>query len=57
MRRELRDVQRSLRENVESLSTWIKALNIWAVPVLIALVAALAWVQRMRARRAAAAPA
>jgi ABC-type uncharacterized transport system involved in gliding motility auxiliary subunit len=58
LRRELRDVQRSLRENVESLSTTVKALNIWAVPILIALVAAgLAWFQRIRARRAAATPA
>jgi ABC-type uncharacterized transport system involved in gliding motility auxiliary subunit len=58
VRRELRDVQRSLRENVETLSTTVKALNIWAVPVLIALVAAgLAWFQRHRARRAAATPA
>jgi ABC-type uncharacterized transport system involved in gliding motility auxiliary subunit len=54
LRRELRAVQRSLREDVEGLSTGIKALNIWAVPVLIALLAAaLAWFQRLRARRAA----
>jgi ABC-type uncharacterized transport system involved in gliding motility auxiliary subunit len=58
VRRELREVQRSLRENVETLSTTVKALNIWAVPVLIALLAAgLAWFQRHRARRAAATPA
>ena len=54
LRRELRGVQRSLREDVERLSTGIKALNIWAVPVLIALLAAaLAWFQRLRATRAA----
>jgi ABC-type uncharacterized transport system involved in gliding motility auxiliary subunit len=54
LRQELRAVQRSLREDVESLSTWIKALNIWAVPILIALLAAgLAGFQRMRATRAA----
>ena len=58
LRRELRAVQRSLREDVERLSTGIKALNIWAVPVLIALVAAaLAWFQRLRATRAARAAA
>jgi ABC-type uncharacterized transport system involved in gliding motility auxiliary subunit len=39
LRQELRAVQRSLREDVERLSTWIKLLNIWAVPVLVALVA------------------
>jgi ABC-type uncharacterized transport system involved in gliding motility auxiliary subunit len=54
LRQELRAVQRSLHEDVESLSTWIKALNIWAVPILIALLAAgLAWFQRIRATRAA----
>jgi ABC-type uncharacterized transport system involved in gliding motility auxiliary subunit len=54
LRQELRAVQRSLREDVESLSTWIKALNIWAVPILIALLAAgLAWFKRIRATRAA----
>jgi ABC-type uncharacterized transport system involved in gliding motility auxiliary subunit len=54
LRQELRAVQRSLHEDVESLSTWIKALNIWAVPILIALLAAgLASFQRIRARRAA----
>jgi ABC-type uncharacterized transport system involved in gliding motility auxiliary subunit len=54
LRQELRAVQRSLREDVESLSTWLKALNIWAVPILIALVAAgLAAFQRIRATRAA----
>src|SRR5690606_20480208 len=54
LRRELRAVQHSLREDVEHLATWIKALNIWAVPVLIALVAAgLAWLQRLRAARSA----
>jgi ABC-type uncharacterized transport system involved in gliding motility auxiliary subunit len=54
LRQELRAVQRSLHEGVESLSTWIKALNIWAVPILIALLAAgLAGFQRIRATRAA----
>ncbi len=39
LREELRGVQRQLRENVEHLSTWVKIVNIWAVPVLIALIA------------------
>jgi ABC-type uncharacterized transport system involved in gliding motility auxiliary subunit len=39
LRQELRAVQRSLREDVERLATWIKVVNIWAVPVLIALLA------------------
>ena len=54
LRQELRGVQRSLHQDVEKLSTRVKALNIWAVPVLIALVAAgLAGFQRIRATRAA----
>ena len=54
LRQELRGVQRSLHQDVEKLSTRVKALNIWAVPVLIALVAAgLAGFQRIAATRAA----
>jgi ABC-type uncharacterized transport system involved in gliding motility auxiliary subunit len=54
LRQELRAVQRSLHEDVERLSTEIKVVNIWAVPVLIALLAAgLAGFQRVRAWRAA----
>lgn len=39
LRQELRGVQRSLREDVERLSFWVRLINIWAVPVLIGLVA------------------
>jgi ABC-type uncharacterized transport system involved in gliding motility auxiliary subunit len=53
-RRELRDVQRSLRQDVEQLSTRVKLVNIWAVPVLVALVAiTVALVRRRRRARAA----
>lgn len=52
LRQELRAVQRSLREDVESLSTRVKALNIWAVPILVALFAiGLALVRKFRAAR------
>ena len=55
LRQELRGVQRSLREDVERLSTWIKIVNIWAVPVLIALLAiVVALVRRARTARGAA---
>jgi DNA repair exonuclease SbcCD ATPase subunit len=51
-RKELRDVQRSLRENVENLQREVRLLNIWAVPVLVALLAIiLAVVRRMRRAR------
>jgi ABC-type uncharacterized transport system involved in gliding motility auxiliary subunit len=56
LREELRGVQRSLRQNVEHLSTWVKIINIWAVPVLIALIAlAVAVYRRLRVGRAQAA--
>jgi hypothetical protein len=56
LRQELRGVQRSLRENVEHLSTWVKIINIWAVPVLIALLAlGVAVYRRLRISRAHAA--
>lgn len=50
-RRELREVQRSLREDVETLQRDVRLINIWAVPVLIALLAIILAVVR-RARRA-----
>ena len=39
LRQELRGVQRSLREDVEGLETRLKFFNIWAVPLVIALMA------------------
>jgi ABC-type uncharacterized transport system involved in gliding motility auxiliary subunit len=54
LRQELRGVQRSLREDVERLATWVKVINIWAVPVLLALLALMvAWWRRARATSAA----
>ncbi|MBO6784695.1 MAG: GldG family protein, partial [Alphaproteobacteria bacterium] len=52
LRKELRDVQRSLRENVETLQRQVRLVNIWAVPVLVAVLAViLAIVRRMRRAR------
>jgi len=54
LRQELRGVQRSLREDVERLSTWVKMINIWAVPVVLALIAlVVAWWRRAHATSAA----
>lgn len=51
-RRDLRAVQRSLRNDVETLESRIRILNIWAVPVIIAIVAVLlALVRRVRRAR------
>jgi ABC-type uncharacterized transport system involved in gliding motility auxiliary subunit len=56
LREALRAVQRSLREGVERLATWLKIVNIWAVPALIALLAiAVAVVRRARTARAVSA--
>ena len=57
LRQELRGVQRSLRQDVEALATKLKFLNIWAVPLVIALIAiGLALFRQMRAWRFAARP-
>jgi len=57
LRQELRGVQRSLRQDVEALATRLKFLNIWAVPVVIALFAiGLALFRQMRAWRFATSP-
>jgi hypothetical protein len=51
-RRELRDVQLALRQDIEDLQGRVRFLNIAAVPLLVALVAiVLALVRRVRYRR------
>jgi len=56
LRQELRGVQHALRQDVEGLETRIRVINIWAVPVLVALVAILLalWRRRRAARFQAA---
>lgn len=51
-RRDLRGVQRSLRNDVETLENRVRVINIWAIPVVIAILALLlALVRRMRRAR------
>ena len=51
-RKDLREVQRALREDVESLKARIKAVNLWAVPLAVAVIAiVLAVIRRARAAR------
>jgi ABC-type uncharacterized transport system involved in gliding motility auxiliary subunit len=51
-RRDLREVQRSLRNDVETLESRVRIVNIWAVPVVIAILALLlALVRRLRRAR------
>ncbi|MDA0238515.1 MAG: Gldg family protein [Proteobacteria bacterium] len=54
VRKELRDVQGALRADIEKLDTTLKAINIWAVPILVAIIAiVLAIVRRRRYRQTA----
>ncbi|MEP1906162.1 MAG: hypothetical protein ABJJ29_21345, partial [Nitratireductor sp.] len=51
-RQEMRGVQRSLRENVETLGSYVRFLNVLAMPILVALVAMGLAVWRYRRRKA-----
>jgi len=52
IRRQLRDVQHALRKDIDDLDTWLKVVNIWAMPVAISILALiLAMVRRHRYRR------
>lgn len=52
LRGELRDVQHSLRQDVETLQSRIRVINIWAIPVIVAIVAiVLALIRRVRRAR------
>jgi ABC-type uncharacterized transport system involved in gliding motility auxiliary subunit len=53
LRRELRDVQYQLRKDVEEVTGWVKAVNIGAVPVLVAVFALILALVRRSARRRA----
>jgi ABC-type uncharacterized transport system involved in gliding motility auxiliary subunit len=51
IRSQLRDVQHTLRRDIDALDTWLKALNIWAMPVVVSIVAlVLGLVRRRRFR-------
>ncbi|MDP6260277.1 MAG: hypothetical protein QGH63_14445, partial [Rhodospirillales bacterium] len=39
VRKQLRDVQLALRKDIEKLDTQLKILNIWTIPVVIAIIA------------------
>ena len=50
-RSQLRDVQQNLRRDIDSLQTELKFLNIGAIPLVVAFVAVLVGLARMRRRR------
>ena len=53
IRRELRDVRHSLREDIETLEASLKFINIGLVPIVIGIGGLLAGLHRMRRRRTA----
>ena len=52
-RKELRNVQHGLTRNIENLGTWLKVINIGAIPLLVILLATVLGVIRMRRMRRA----
>ena len=55
--KELREVRRQLRADIERLESWLKFANIGLVPILIGIVGLLAGVMQVRRRRGAGAAA
>ena len=53
-RKQLRNVQFNLRRDVESLGTWVKVINVGAVPVAVMLIALVWGLARALSRRASA---
>ncbi len=52
IRGQLREVQHALRKDIESLDVWMKIVNIWAMPLLISILAiAITIARRVRRRR------
>ncbi|MDJ0934529.1 MAG: Gldg family protein [Kiloniellales bacterium] len=53
-RRELRDVQRALRQDIGEVEAWVKGINIWGMPLVTVVIAAgVLWLRRRRAARSA----
>jgi ABC-type uncharacterized transport system involved in gliding motility auxiliary subunit len=48
VRKQLRDVQHNLRKDIESLDTRLKILNIWTVPLVVAVLAVILAIFRRR---------
>ena len=48
VRKQLREVQHNLRKDIETLDSTLKILNIWTVPVLVAILAVILAIVRRR---------
>ena len=54
IRQQLRGVQHNLRKDIDALDTWLKIINIWAVPAVVCLIAVvMAWGRRQKYRQRA----
>jgi len=52
IRKQLRQVQRDLRQDKESLGTWMKFINIWLMPLVLIVVATVVWRLKLQRREA-----
>ena len=48
VRKQLRDVQLALRQDIDQLDTRLKVLNIWIMPIIISLAAIILAIIRRR---------
>jgi ABC-type uncharacterized transport system involved in gliding motility auxiliary subunit len=51
IRGQLREVQHALQRDIQTLDTKLKIINIWAVPLIISIIAIIMAVVRRRQRR------
>lgn len=54
IRKDLRDVQLALRQDIDKLDTWLKFINIAAIPLVLLVISVIAGSLRQSRRRAAA---
>lgn len=54
IRKELRDVQLALRQDIDQLDSWLKFINIAAIPLILLIISVIAGTRRQSRRRAAA---
>ena len=57
IRKDLRDVRRNLRKDIDALDTWLKFVNIALIPILIGVGGLIAGLWQMRRRKSAIAAA
>ncbi len=53
IRKQLRDVQLALRQDIDQLDSWLKFINIAAIPIILLVISVIAGTRRQSRRRAA----